>query len=371
MPSGPQKYSRTLLFGFFLESILITLPTKSREGKLRFENAALGPTPQKAQVRSGNVKWFKRARVAAVFLILLVFPAISAFSQTATVKRNSNVRKSASSSSAVSAGGETSTTGASSTSQPPGQGFDPGCTLPFDSIKQKHPIIDDSCTLDGTKRGGGNLSEAKVAENHAKNNFCLTDAPVDISYNDLLQLETARKDVHDPDLPNAAARSAKLTNVITVNGHTIGEGTLVRLVLHVMKAKYSDTKDEFPKSYGESVNCYRPSNEENDIHIILGQQTKADECLSVTAEMSPHFRPAKWTADSVNSVGEHPIRVTGQLFYDSSHVICQPGKQTPPKRASLWEIHPVCAFEVCALTDIAACKAAPESDWRPLDQFTP
>lgn len=357
--------------------------------------------------------WLKGAGVAAVLLILLVFSAISVFSQTASVKRNSNLRKSASSSSAVvealpagaqvtlisnkkrsgyyhvqaedglagwvfarnvtvSAGGETSTTGTPSTPQPAGQGFDPGCTLPFDSIKQKHPIIDDSCSLDGSKRDGGNLSAGKLAENHVKNNFCASSPPVDISYDDLIKMETARKDVHDPDLPDAAARTAKLTNVITVNGHNVGEGTLVRLVIHLIEAHYADTKRSAnATSFGESVNCYRPSDEENDIHIVLGQQPKDDECLSVTAEMSPHFRPAKWTQDNVNSVGEHPIRVTGQLFYDSSHVICQPGKRTVPKRASLWEIHPVYAFEVCGLTDIAACTAAPESEWRSLDQFVP
>jgi uncharacterized protein YgiM (DUF1202 family) len=361
------------------------------------------------------MKLFKRVRVAAVLIFLFVCSAISAFCQMATVQRNSNLRKSASSSSAVvealpagtqvsmisnrkrsgyyhvqaqdgavgwvlarnvsvSAGVGTSTTGTLSTHQLPGAGqeFDPGCTLPFDALKLKHPIIDDSCTIDGTKRGGGNLSAGKLAENHVKNNFCSTQSPVDISYADLLQLESARQDVHDADLPDAATRTAKLTNVITVNGQSIGEGTLVRLVIHVIEAHYSDTKTRPSQTtFGESVNCYRPSDEENDIHIVLGQQTHDDECASVTAEMSPHFRPAKWSAVNVNSVGEHPIRVTGQLFYDSSHVICQPGKRTAPKRASLWEIHPVYAFEVCGLTDIAACKAAPESDWKALDQFVP
>jgi hypothetical protein len=184
-------------------------------------------------------------------------------------------------------------------------------------------------------------------------------------------LETARQDVHDADLPDAAARNEKLTNVITANGQSIGEGKLVRLVIHLMEAHYSDTQRGHSPKFGESVNCYRPSKEENDIHIVLGQEASADECTSVTAEMSPHFRPAKWTADNVNSVGEHAIRVTGQLFYDSSHVICQSGKRTAPKRASLWEIHPVYAFEVCESTDIAACQTAPESAWQPLDQFVP
>ena len=362
----------------------------------------------------GNMKCVNNgARVLALLGLLFFLSAISVFSQEATVRRNSNLRKSASTSSAIAAklpaasqvtlisnrkrsgyyhvqteggvvgwawarnitpseGGETPTTGTPSTPQTAGHGFDAGCTLPFDSIKQKHPIIDDSCSTDGSKRGGGELSPGKLAENHAKNNFCLTGAPLDISYDDLLQLETARQDVHDPDLPDAAARNAKLTNVITVNGHGIGEGTLVRLIIHLIEAHYADTKRSVNATkFGESVNCYRPSNEENDIHIVLGQQTNADECTSVTAEMSPHFRPVKWTQDNVNSVGEHPVRVTGPLFYDSSHSICQPGKRIVPKRASLWEIHPVYAFEVCASTDIEQCKAAPESAWQPLDQFAP
>jgi len=346
-------------------------------------------------------------------LLLIVLSSLSAFSQTVTVKHNSNLRKSATVSSAIleeiQAGSEVSLISkikrsgyyhvraadgavgwilaknvtslptpqgtpspAPSVSPAPGQAFDAGCALPFDPIKQKHSIIDDSCSIDGTSSTGGKPNKGKLAENHAKNNFCLTGAPVDISYDDLLKLQRARQNVHDAVLTDAAARTAKLTNVITVNGQEIGEGTLVRLVIYVLagKADYADTAEKHEK--GESVNCYRLSNEENDIHIPLGLQTEVDECLSVTAEMSPHFRPAKWTPENINSVGGHPVRITGQLFYDSSHTVCKPGKAAAPKRASLWEIHPVYAIEVCTTsTDIDQCKAAPESTWQPLDQFTP
>jgi hypothetical protein len=47
------------------------------------------------------------------------------------------------------------------------------------------------------------------------------------------------------------------------------------------------------------------------------------------------------------------------------------GKPALPKRVSLWEIQRVYSFEVCSLTDAVACKAAPDSDWKPLDQFAP
>jgi hypothetical protein len=353
------------------------------------------------------------SRILPMWLALVSTLTLSAFSQTVSLQHNSNLRQSASTSSAIIELLSTGTrvtllsnkprsgyyhvrTGAGSLGWvwaknvslqvgkgttreemlsahvAEGQPFDPGCALPFDPIKEKHPIIDDSCSIDGTKRGGGNLSDGKLSENHVKNNFCVTATPIDISYDDLLQLEAARANVHDAELPNAAARKQQLTNVIKVNGRGIGEGTLVRLVIFLIEAHYSDTKTSPSQtSFGESVNCYRPSNEENDIHIVLGQQTHADECTSVTAEMSPHYRPAKWTQDNVNAVGEHPVRVTGQLFYDSSHVVCQPGRRTAPKRASLWEIHPVYGFEVCQLTDIEACRSAANSEWQPLDRFVP
>jgi uncharacterized protein YgiM (DUF1202 family) len=355
----------------------------------------------------------KITTVLCLIVSMSLFTATSAFSQQATVKRNSNLRKSPTTSSAIleqldagsqvtltsnrkrsgyyhvraedgavgwalarniSVGGESPTPSGSSTPQPGNQGFDPGCTLPFDSIKKKHPIIDDSCSIDGSKQGGGKLSKGKLAENHLKNNFCLTGTPIDISYEDLsqLQLKTEQENVSEAELNGEQARSEKLGHLVTVDGHSLGEGTLVRLVIHVISgmADYADTAAKQEK--GESVNCYRLSEEENDIHIPLGQDTNVDECLSVTAEMSPHFRPVKWTPNSINSVGKHPVRVTGQLFYDSSHKPCKPGKPAAPKRISLWEIHPVYAFEVCtSSTDIDQCKAAPDSDWKPLDEFAP
>jgi hypothetical protein len=355
------------------------------------------------------MKFLERAR-GLVFVFLLFFAAAFAFAQTATVQRRTKLHKSASSSSPAietltagtkitlisdqaqsgyyhvqisegetgwvwgknidipADGGTPADTGG--TQGATGGGFDAGCAFPFDAIKLKHPIIDDSCSVDGSKRGGGTLAAGKLAENHAKSDFCATGTPVDISYDNLLQLQQARQDVHDAELPDATARHDQLTNVITVNGQVIGEGTLVRLVINVIEAHPSDTQTRpSQKTYGESVNCYRPSDEENDIHIVLGRQTGADECTSVTAEMSPHYRPAAWTPDNINSVGEHPVRITGPLFYDSSHEVCQPGKRTAPKRASLWEIHPVYAIEVCTLTNLDACKTAPATDWQPLAQF--
>jgi hypothetical protein len=263
----------------------------------------------------------------------------------------------------------TATPTATPTPSPGGNAFDPGCTLPFESIKQKHPIIDDSCSIDGQTSAGGTPPESKLAEDHAKNNFCLTGTPIQISYQNLLQLETDTKGISGNDLPDAAARKTKLGSLLSLNGQQVGEGTLVQITLFVIQGA-ADYADIAPKYKGENVNCNRLTAEENDIHIPLGQQTTDNEGVSVTAEMSPHFRPVMWTPDQINAAGQRPVRVTGQLFYDSAHRTPSGGRNGSP-RASLWEIHPVYKFEVCTLNDIASCQDAPDSAWTPLDQFQP
>jgi hypothetical protein len=84
--------------------------------------------------------------------------------------------------------------------------------------------------------------------------------------------------------------------------------------------------------------------------------------------MSPHHRPDAWIHGNVERVGTEklPVRVTGHLYFDSSHFPCskgQPVGEGNPKRISLWEIHPIYKFEVCT----ANCDAA--GTWVPLDEW--
>jgi hypothetical protein len=46
------------------------------------------------------------------------------------------------------------------------------------------------------------------------------------------------------------------------------------------------------------------------------------ETESVTAEASPHSRPAEWTDDNLNHFRDHLFRFTRQLFLDTSHTAC-------------------------------------------------
>ena len=88
---------------------------------------------------------------------------------------------------------------------------------------------------------------------------------------------------------------------------------------------------------------------------------------SVVAELSPHHRPDSWNEASLQKValGHHRVRVTGQLFFDSSHSPCIDGKAEAgdPHRSSLWEIHPAYGLDVCP-TDACA-----SGGWVALDQW--
>lgn len=247
------------------------------------------------------------------------------------------------------------------------QPFEGGCTLPYQAIESEHPVIDGSCGKDGSARDGSPVTDAaKLAENRAKNSFCQTRTPVSLTYKSFLRLQMATNDIKQSQLTD---RPALLAEVVTVGGKKIGEGTPVRYVAYIVHAAYSDYQRGKSAKYGESVNCYRPSTEENDIHIMLGQSGDDEPCSTLTGEMSPHYRPLSWTPENLNAIRKHPVRITAPLFFDSSHKPCHDGVRPKPNRASVWELHPVYAIEVCKGTDLKACRRGPKANWIPLDEW--
>jgi hypothetical protein len=242
--------------------------------------------------------------------------------------------------------------------------FIPGCKLPFDPIKSTGLPIDAQCTVDGN----GGKDTAKVLENHAKNNFCVTGTPVVITYDDFKGLQ---KTADDNDLKRGLETSrSSVMNIFTSSGGSkIGEGTLVRFVTFLLKAQHSNVG----KGKGENVNCKMTEADDNDIHIELTMDpvNETDPCDGVTAEMSPHFRPAEWSKLTDVDKLDHPVRITGPLFFDDSHSPCHGDVRPNPKRISVWEIHPVYQFDVCKAKtkDLKACDVKDNSVWIPLDQW--
>lgn len=235
----------------------------------------------------------------------------------------------------------------------------PKCSLPFAKIAIKQPI-DAKCGL------SGDAKDALGQQDIVKNNFCATGKPFTLQFGDYAALETAAEHKvgvlekkADGHYTPPADRSV-LRDVVTLRGETIGEGDVVRLVAFVDRARYSDVDK------GESVNCHLTGDPNSDVHIPLIEKKGDAECTSVTAEISPHFRPSAWTAKNLNAVTV-PVRITGQLFFDASHKPCSGDKVENPQRRSVWEIHPVYGVDVCK--NAGSCDPAVDADWVPLDQF--
>jgi hypothetical protein len=243
--------------------------------------------------------------------------------------------------------------------------FKPGCGLPFNSIKSTGLEIDAKCTADGN----GGDDTAKVLENHAKNNFCVDGKPVAITYDDLTGLQ-ALADANGLKKGLKTSRDSLIDIFASSGGAKIGEGTLVQFVTFLLKAHHSNVG----KGKGENVNCKLTEEDDNDIHIELTKDRSVDEpdpCDSVTAEMSPHFRPAEWNRLVELDKFDRPVRITGPLFFDNSHSPCHDGVRPNPKRISVWEIHPVYQFEICKAKakDLKACDVKDNSVWVALDQW--
>src|SRR5437868_13886043 len=130
------------------------------------------------------------------------------------------------------------------------------CTLPFDAIKQSH-AIDTSCPAGGTA-----TSSAQAAQNEAKNNFCASGAPANLTFDHFPQLQRAAENAGIPfgNDANLPPDRSVLHDLLPLSGsQKVGEGSVVRFAAFVMDAHYSNV------SKGESVNCKHSGIENNDI----------------------------------------------------------------------------------------------------------
>ena len=228
-------------------------------------------------------------------------------------------------------------------------GFSQSCANPHFPPNSAPATIDATpCTITGD---GG----SEAFQNEAKNNFCATDPAKPITIADMVSLQAQVQ--QNASIPFGNFKDHPLTKKSGPATdrkplQALGEGTQVTLQGFVLIARQEGA---------ESVNCAKnkevPDIDSNhDIHIsIVDSATQQDECSGVVVEMIPHHRPASWAAQNVMKVAAKKlrVRVTGQLMFDSSHTPCQNGSGIPndPKRASLWEVHPIYDFDVCPQGD--------------------
>lgn len=253
--------------------------------------------------------------------------------------------------------------------------FETGCgALPFQDIALEHKGVDDYCGI------GGVASASDVAnqqQNRIKNNFCLKSSPVNLKTTDFITLQKKVDALND--FTYGSGRSvpedrSPLDKILSVGQMKVGEGTLITVVGYMMDPHYSDVRN------GEGVNCKRGGNERNDIHFSVSKQwididytdrkgAQNQLCNLITGEVSPHFRPDAWEVDHLSKLVRIPVRLTGQLFFDASHVPCRPGKPVNPPRVAVWEIHPIYAIDVCKSKVLSKCRANVDSDWVTMDNW--
>ncbi len=241
----------------------------------------------------------------------------------------------------------------------PSHAFEPGCPIPYASITQHRPI-DDACNRFGESATYQPSSQAHRQTNAAKNNLCAVGPAIPLTIADFRALMQAAEDAGVPfgqgRLPpdRSVLRSVLIKDVGAIL--SVGEGSLVVFVGYVAGVSYAQR---------ESVNCRRKGVQNYDIHVSLVAKKSDSRCKGIVAEMIPHFRPEGWTPSAIKATNR-PVRVRGHLFFDAPHVPCRPDGTIPggnSRRTSLWEIHPVYAFEVCRNTTIAACRVDRDQDW--------
>jgi hypothetical protein len=204
--------------------------------------------------------------------------------------------------------------------------FTVDCQLPFENIK-KHHAIDGDCAA----RGAQANDSPEGLQNLAKNNFCAatpTPGPAlvtFISFKKLQQkLDQKAPEAKHWNAQHLPANRSVLLGVYTTSEHaTIGEGSIVKFAAWLMKLR---------PGHHESCNCNRDGDDMNDMHLVLSSSSDREntpECTSVTAEISPHFRPDQWDGATLLKANDHPLRFTGQLMYDAAH---RPCSANPAKR---------------------------------------
>src|SRR5256714_2671414 len=246
--------------------------------------------------------------------------------------------------------------------------------------------IDYLCGNTGCPRNAANDKQ-----NAQKNNFCASLNPItQVTLDTFSTLNDASN--NEPSIPKGEPppSRAKLANIITIDnfdgGTKLGEGKVVSFVGYVLDARHSNVDKDNPLTAGngESVQCNLLGCAYNDIHITLAEDPNEHKmCRTVVGEIVPHYRPPAWdlfdSPDYANFLKNHPVKLTGQLFFDGSHVPCtadgkaglNPARDNAKdfERLALWEIHPIYAIDVCKYADKARCEVADKPAWFPFTEL--
>ncbi len=255
--------------------------------------------------------------------------------------------------------------------------------LQLKPFTHKPQRIDYLCGNTGCNKGAANDKQ-----NAQKNNYCV---PVNSITPVTLGTFSALSDASNsaPSIPKGEPppSRAKLANIIKLgHGKRLGEGKTVSFVGYVLDARHSNVDKDNPLTAGngESVQCNLLGCVYNDIHITLAEDPNEPKmCNTIVAEIIPHYRPPVWdlfdSPDYTKFFKTHPVKITGQLFFDGSHVPCtadgkagiNPARDNAKdfERLALWEIHPIYAIDLCKFTDKSQCNPSDHNAWFPFSEL--
>src|ERR1043166_344216 len=227
---------------------------------------------------------------------------------------------------------------------------------------------------------------ANDQQNAQKNNFCASTASITpVTLKTFSALNDASNNASSIPKGEPPPSRAALANIITLpSGKKLGEGKVLTFTGYVLDARHSNVDKDNPLTAGngESVQCNLLGCAYNDIHITLAEDPNETKmCNTIVAEIIPHYRPPAWdlfdSPDYNNFFKTHPVKITGQLFFDGSHVPCtaegkagnNPARDNAKdfERLALWEIHPIYAIDVCKFADRTKCDAA--NAWIPFSEL--
>ena len=239
------------------------------------------------------------------------------------------------------------------------------------------PCVDElsKCTLDGCAAPGtphallNHLKRTTTTEDGSSIAFA-SATPIKVAHMKRLQKE-AENVLPQRDNRELDAEDRKKLTKFDLGDCVVGEGSAVRVAGYVAPSGHSRSAGAHLGAE-ESVNCGLGGSANVDFHIpITAAAHGEDECHGVVVEMIPQGRPDHpgWTLEALHDLAtkRRLVLVVGRLFYDNEHLVratCSGPPLDQPKRASLWEVHPIVEFYVCK---DAACSAASAKGWQKID----
>jgi hypothetical protein len=149
-----------------------------------------------------------------------------------------------------------------------------------------------------------------------------------------------------------------------------GEGSVVRVAGYIAPSGRSRFAGAH-EGGEESANC-RLGAPNVDFHVPITASARGeDECHGIVVEIIPQGRDAhpRWTIAALRDLAQKRrlVLFVGRLFYDNEHAVrsdCTAQHEKEPRRASLWEVHPVVEMYLCADD---ACTADSARAWTKFD----